>query len=160
MTSRKTYNNKSSKKTKQHQIAESEEVNDTEKPSAPIIEIWENTYRMEPQKRFKTYLAEKEIKNVFEKNLNDDLKYDDIENIKSLSQKISSEIKEGIKNLDIPRYKIVVQTFIGQIKGQSLQIGSRFLWNANTDNYVSKQWKNVKKNLYFFYLLLLILTNQ
>ena len=143
------YGKSSNKKSKQ---AESEDFGDSERvPRAPIIEIWENTYRMEPQKKFKPYLAEKEIEKIFDKNLNDDLKYDDIENIKSLSQKISSEIKESVKNLDIPRYKIVVQTFIGQIKGQSLQIGSRFLWNANTDNYVSKQWKNVNcRSLFFF----------
>ena len=146
------YGKSSNKKSKQTESEDLGNDNETRIARAPIIEIWENTYRMEPQKKFKPYLAEKEIEKIFDKNLNDDLKYDDIENIKSLSQKISSEIKESVKNLDIPRYKIVVQTFIGQIKGQSLQIGSRFLWNANTDNYVSKQWKNVNCCSLFFFL--------
>eukprot|EP00483_Globobulimina_turgida_P001220 UN01222 len=138
ISSRKsTYNKPSNRKNKQ--LAEEEE---SEKPIAPIIEIWENTYRIEPQKKFKAHLAKKQIDIVFKENLQDDLKYDDIESIQKLSQKISSEIKEKIKEFDIPRYKIVVQTFIGQVKGQSVFIGSRWLWNANTDNYVSVQWKN------------------
>ena len=146
------YGKSSRRRSKQIESEDLGNDKETRIAKAPVIEIWENTYRMEPQKKFKPYLAEKEIEKIFDENLNDDLKYDDIENIKSLSQKISSEIKESVKNLDIPRYKIVVQTFIGQIKGQSLQIGSRFLWNANTDNYVSKQWKNVNAYCLFFFL--------
>lgn len=143
-TRRSIHRKSSARKSKQTESRDADNNTEQKQAQAPIIEIWENTYRMEPQKKFKPYLAEKEVEAIFAKNLNDDLKYDDIENIKSLSKKISSEIKESVKKLDIPRYKIIVQTFIGQIKGQSLQIGSRFLWNANTDNYVSKQWKNVK----------------
>merc|ERR1712087_1036118 len=139
MSSRRVskYGKSGSRKSKQ--LAEEEE---SERPQAPIIEIWENTYRMEPQKKFKAHLAKNQIDIVFAEHLNDDLKYDDVENIKSLSQKISAEIKDKIKALDIPRYKIVVQTFIGQLKGQSVLIGSRWLWNSNTDNYASVQWKN------------------
>merc|ERR1719273_1678888 len=108
MSSRRAskYGKSGSRKSKQ--LAEEEE---SERPQAPIIEIWENTFRLEPQKKFKAHLAKKQIDIVFEENLNDDLKYDDIENIANLSKKISSEIKEKIKELDIPRYKIVVQTF-------------------------------------------------
>eukprot|EP01083_Nonionella_stella_P099719 280387_1 len=137
LTRKSAYNKSSNRKNKQ--ATEDEE---SEKPTAPIIEIWQNTYRIEPQKIFKAHLAKKEIDIVLKENLNDDLKYDDIENLQKLSQKISSEIKEKVKAFDIPRYKIVVQTFIGQLKGQSVEIGSRCLWNANTDNYASVQWKN------------------
>merc|ERR1712244_210638 len=137
-TKRAQYIKSSHRRNSKQSVPEEE----SDKPTAPIIEIWENTYRMEPQKKFKAHLAEKQIDIVFKENLNDDIKYDDAENIKKLSQKISSEIKEKIKELDIPRYKIVVQTFIGELKGQSVIIGSRWLWNADTDNYTSVQWKN------------------
>ena len=143
LSGRSKYAKTTSRKSKQ--LAEEEE---SERPQAPIIEIWENTYRMEPQKKFKAHLARKQIDIVFKENLDDDLKYDDAENIKRLSQKISAQIKNKIKELDIPRYKIVVQTFIGQLKGQSVLIGSRWLWNSNTDNYASAQWKNVCFRIY------------
>ena len=143
MSSRNSIFKKSRTNKKQAAIEEEE----SEKPQAPIIEVWENTYRMEPQKRFKAHLAKKEIQKVFEEHLDDDLKYDDPTAIKTLSNTLSAEIKEKVKALDIPRYKIVVQTFVGQLKGQSVLIGSRWLWNANTDNYASVEWKNVMFNL-------------
>jgi hypothetical protein len=48
------------------------------------------------------------------------------------------------------RYKIVVQTTVGQMKDQGIRIASRCLWDPTTDNCVSCSFGNV--SLFFLYL--------
>lgn len=51
-------------------------------------------------------------------------------------------IRAGIKDLLIPRYKIVVLVHIGQLSGQSMQVSSRCLWDASSDTSASYFIKN------------------
>lgn len=51
-------------------------------------------------------------------------------------------IKVRVKDLMIPRYKIVVVTHIGQLNEQSMQIGSRCLWDPASDTFASYVFKN------------------
>lgn len=51
-------------------------------------------------------------------------------------------IKARVKDLKIPRYKIVVVTHIGQLNEQSMQIGSRCLWDPASDTFSSYVFKN------------------
>lgn len=51
-------------------------------------------------------------------------------------------IKARVKDLMIPRYKIVVVTHIGQLNEQSMQIGSRCLWDPASDTFASYVFKN------------------
>lgn len=46
-------------------------------------------------------------------------------------------------NLNIPRFKVVVQTVIGQMKDQGIRVASRCLWDTSTDNYAAVSYKNV-----------------
>ena len=52
--------------------------------------------------------------------------------------------------MTIPRYKIIVQTTVGQLRDQGIRIASRCLWDVSTDNYTSVSYTNV---IYFIYLL-------
>lgn len=45
--------------------------------------------------------------------------------------------------MKIPRYKVVVQVVIGEVKGQDTRVTSRCLWDSKTDNYTSVSFKNV-----------------
>ena len=45
--------------------------------------------------------------------------------------------------LHIPRYKIVLQSIIGEVKGQGTYVASRCLWDSETDNYASYAFRNV-----------------
>lgn len=45
--------------------------------------------------------------------------------------------------LDLPRYKIVVQVTIGEMKSQGVRVASRCLWDTDSDNYASYSFKNV-----------------
>lgn len=46
-------------------------------------------------------------------------------------------------HLSRSRYKIVVQTTVGQLKDQGIRVASRCLWDPNTDNYSSTSFSNV-----------------
>jgi hypothetical protein len=56
-----------------------------------------------------------------------------------------------VVNLKLPRFKIVVQTVIGQMRDQGIRIASRCLWDTSTDNYASVQYKNVRESRVYFY---------
>lgn len=52
-------------------------------------------------------------------------------------------------SLSQSRYKIVVQTNVGQLKDQGIRIASRCLWEPNTDNYASTSYSNVSKEIQY-----------
>ncbi len=61
----------------------------------------------------------------------------------ALSKDIADKIKEKCKaSLNIPRYKIVVQTTIGQMNAAGVKITSRCLWDTATDNYATVSFQN------------------
>lgn len=51
-------------------------------------------------------------------------------------------IRARVKELMIPRYKIVILVHIGQLTGQSMQISSRCLWDTSNDTFASHFFKN------------------
>lgn len=65
------------------------------------------------------------------------------EEFEALSKDVSDKIKERCKaTLDIPRYKLIVQVTIGQMKDQGVKITSRCLWDTATDNYATASFQN------------------
>jgi len=65
------------------------------------------------------------------------------DDFEQLSKDIVEKIKEQSKKaLKLPRYKIVVQVSIGQMKDQGICIASRCLWATATDNYASASYQN------------------
>lgn len=61
----------------------------------------------------------------------------------ALSKDIADKIREKCKSsLNVPRYKIVVQVTIGQMKDQGVRITSRCLWDTSTDNYAAVSFQN------------------
>lgn len=55
---------------------------------------------------------------------------------------ISWVIKTQVKDLMIPRYKLIVIVHIGQLKSQSILIGSRCLWDPKSDTFSSYVFRN------------------
>ncbi len=61
------------------------------------------------------------------------------------SVQIAEHVKARIKQeMNIPRYKIVVQVIIGEMKDQGVRVASKCLWDADTDNYASCSYRNVR----------------
>ncbi|XP_076829018.1 dynein light chain Tctex-type 5 isoform X3 [Brachyhypopomus gauderio] len=51
-------------------------------------------------------------------------------------------VKARVKDLMIPRYKIIVVISIGQLADHSMQMSSRCLWDAANDTCASHTFKN------------------
>ena len=60
-----------------------------------------------------------------------------------LSIELSNQIRDCVKKLQIPSYKIVVQTVIGELGGQGVRIASKSLWDDKNDNWASYTFSNV-----------------
>ena len=94
-------------------------------------------HRMEPKDDEKFYPSQvkKVINEILEAKLTG-VSYDD-KLAQSLALDISNTVKIRCKSLKMPRYKIIVQTFIGENLNQGLRVASKSLWNPKFDNYAS-----------------------
>jgi tctex1 domain-containing protein 2 len=110
--------------------------------SSPVIEYWEPSYRTRPvdSAKFVPKPVESIIRDVMERSLKTAV-FDDA-TCKVLALELCSEIKERVKSLSIPRYKVVLQSVLGEVKGQGAYIASRCLWDTDTDNYAAFSMKN------------------
>mmetsp|Transcript_11833 Transcript_11833/g.12203 ORF Transcript_11833/g.12203 Transcript_11833/m.12203 type:complete len:135 (-) Transcript_11833:140-544(-) len=116
---------------------------DSTQPGQPIIEVYLPTYRMEPDEdeRFYPSVAKKIAYDIVHNELHDQ-EYDE-EDAKNWSLVLSDKIRDALrKNMTIPRYKIIVQTTVGQLRDQGIRIASRCLWDVSTDNYTSVSYTN------------------
>ena len=110
--------------------------------SSPVIEYWEPSYRTRPveSEKFVPRAVEAIIREVMERSLKS-AQFEETE-CKSLALELCAEIKERVKQLAIPRYKVVLQSVLGEVKGQGAYIASRCLWDTETDNYAAFSMKN------------------
>lgn len=117
------------------------------------IIIEEPTYLLEPSESERFYpsraksialdVLTTEISNakIDDKFIEDWSEFSD--DMEDLGKKVADHIKNRIREeMNIPRYKIVVQVSIGQRKNQGVCITSRCLWNTATDNFASAEFKN------------------
>ncbi|KAF7664694.1 hypothetical protein LDENG_00169130 [Lucifuga dentata] len=108
--------------------------------NAPPAVKLENTYQMGPYKRFPIAAVTEILKDVLTNYLQQE-KYE-AEWSPQLTKTICEVIRSCVKDLMIPRYKIVVLVHIGQLSGQSMQNSSRCLWDAANDTFASYSFKN------------------
>ena len=101
---------------------------------------FENTYQLEPHQTFPYAKAHSIITKLLESTLVD-VTYDASE-CAQLALSLSEKIKNQLKELNIPRYKLVSLVHIGQKNEQGLSVGSRCLWNHEQDTYTSANYCN------------------
>ena len=58
------------------------------------------------------------------------------------AEQIVNEIRAQLKNLQIPSYKVVVQSVIGQVSGQGVRLASKCLWDVQNDNFTNFTYSN------------------
>ena len=81
-----------------------------------------------PAARFRKADAADIMRTVIEHKL--DKKQYSAESTAQWTREIADDIKYKIKtNLQLPRYKIVVQVIVGEQKGQGVLLGGRCLWD-------------------------------
>ena len=101
---------------------------------------YENSYRLEPKKRFRP----DEVKIIIENTLCDALEektYSEGE-AKKQALILSERLKDKVKSLNYPRFKLVCSVQIGQKNEQDVHIGSRCLWNKHIDSFACGVFTN------------------
>ena len=100
-----------------------------------------NTYRMEPDNeyRFRPYRIQPKILEMVIEQMKGQ-RYNPT-TVNELVKNVSRSVHQLMKNFQLPRYKIVVQTAIGQKFDQLLRIASRCLWDPKTDNMLSVNYE-------------------
>lgn len=106
---------------------------------------YENTYKMDPDMRFKPHEIESTAVAILEEHLGD--KAYDPAMCGAESKEISAKISEALKAKNFKRYKHVVVVTIGSLKERpGVYLGSRCLWNDKTDSFCTARYQN--KSLY------------
>ena len=95
-------------------------------------------YQIKPKhkEKFRPGKAKEIIKEVLESKL----KNQNYNEAPKLSRDIADVIKGRLKELALPRYKFVVHVIIGQQKGQGVRVGSKNLWDLDTDYCTSETY--------------------
>ncbi|GMI01391.1 hypothetical protein TrLO_g1148 [Triparma laevis f. longispina] len=119
----------------------------------PVIDVVLPTYIMQPSETEKFYPSE--VKSIADSVMKEELDgdkitkemvmdwYEDGEDFEVLSKLIADKIRQKVKEtLNVHRYKLIVQVTLGQMKDQGVRITSRCLWDTQTDNYASIDYKN------------------
>ena len=110
---------------------------------AVYIDVVLPTYRIEPEENEKFYPSV--AKAIGDKVLETELSgqtYDE-EEARNWSLNISDSIRQQIQEkMNKTRFKIVVQTTIGQQSDQAIRVASRCLWDPSVDNYASCTYSN------------------
>ena len=71
---------------------------------------------------------------------------------------LTEYVKQQVKSKgNIPRHKIIVQTFANQDVGQSMRVASKSLWDKASDNYSSYTYQ---KNEFIYTVLLFALYQE
>lgn len=108
--------------------------------SRPPKTIYENTYKLEPDKRFDLKEAKLAVDEILKENFSE-LKYDPVK-MSHLAKRVSVIIKDKMKSLGYKRFRFVCSVTIGQETNQGIKVSSRFLWDARRDNWVNSTFKN------------------
>jgi hypothetical protein len=100
-----------------------------------------NTYRIEPDDdyRFRPYKIQAKILEILVEELKGET-YNPA-TVNELVKNVSRSVHQLMKNLQLPRYKIVMQTVITQKFDQLVRIASRCLWDQKTDNMLSVNYE-------------------
>jgi hypothetical protein len=100
-----------------------------------------NTYRMEPDNeyRFRPYKLQAKILEVLVEKMKDET-YNPA-TVNELVKDVSRSVHQLMKNFQLPRYKILIQTVIAQRFEQLLRIASRCLWDPKTDNMITVNYE-------------------
>eukprot|EP00927_Polykrikos_kofoidii_P052560 TRINITY_DN46431_c0_g1_i1.p2 TRINITY_DN46431_c0_g1~~TRINITY_DN46431_c0_g1_i1.p2 ORF type:complete len:127 (-),score=30.85 TRINITY_DN46431_c0_g1_i1:69-449(-) len=102
----------------------------------------DNTFIIHPEykNKFRPGQAKEIIREVLQSRLEKE-KYN-TDTTQMLTKQVADDIKDKLRDLSLPRYKIVVQVAIGEQKGQGVRMGSRCFWDQDTDSYASETWSN------------------
>nr|XP_002740176.1 PREDICTED: tctex1 domain-containing protein 1-B-like [Saccoglossus kowalevskii] len=115
--------------------------------SHPVVRIpvkLDNTYKMDPDNQFPVTKVKRIITDVLQSMLCDE-SYDASKCL-HLTKQIADIIKDRVKALKTPRYKIVCYVYMGSLLHGSVHLASQCVWNEKYDSYAEGKYTN--KSLY------------
>ncbi|XP_023290823.1 tctex1 domain-containing protein 3 [Orussus abietinus] len=98
------------------------------------IPRYQNSYRLEPYRRFEPEAVDKILRDVMEKKLPILTTYQH-QLVTRLAAEISTEVLRAISRKDYDRCKVIVQVNIMQRQFQSAHVAFKCLWDVERDNY-------------------------
>lgn len=101
---------------------------------------YENTYRMDPEKKVNLVQVKEIILGVLEEKFGD-MTYNAVD-ASLLCKRASQQIKESVKKLDFERYKLVCVVTVSSQERQGIKQASRFLWDDKKDNWIDATYTN------------------
>ncbi|KAG4090762.1 Tctex1 domain-containing protein 2 [Neocallimastix lanati (nom. inval.)] len=114
--------------------------------SEPYNSISENAndenYSIRPnfQQKFRPSVVQKIIHEVLVEKLKGQ-SYSP-ETCSTFTKEIADQIKNKLKELELPRYKYVVNVVLGEMKGEGARMACRCLWDSDTDNLAQDIYTN------------------
>ncbi|XP_063403456.1 dynein light chain Tctex-type 5-B-like [Mytilus trossulus] len=102
----------------------------------------ENTYKTDPDegKEFRAMKVEDVVSSILEKELcNENYEKD---RCKNLACDLSVMIKNRVKKMGFPRYRIICNVIIGQSLEQGVEMASQCIWSPSTDNFSCSSYRN------------------
>lgn len=114
------------------------------KGSVPREVDKKSTHSFQMRPKFQERFQAVTVKEVIHAVMNDELggkKYT-VEEAEVWTKNIATSVRNKVKGLGFKRYKYVVQVVLGEQHGAGVKIGSRCLWDADTDNYASDVFWN------------------
>ena len=106
--------------------------------------LYENTYKLEPERKFKASEAQAIIREELEAQLKEE-SYDPKAS-GQMAKTLAEIIKNRVKELNYERYKIACIVTIGQLAEQGMMMASRCCWDSTKDTFATGNFKN--KTLY------------
>lgn len=98
-----------------------------------------NEYQIKPKQKekFKPGKAKEMIQEILNLTLKQQKAYNP-DTAQTLSKTIAENVKDKLKELNLPRYKYIVQVTIGEQKGQGVRVGCKCFWDFDTDHCASE----------------------
>uniref|UniRef100_A0A0N4ZQT6 Tctex1 domain-containing protein 2 n=1 Tax=Parastrongyloides trichosuri TaxID=131310 RepID=A0A0N4ZQT6_PARTI len=92
------------------------------------------------QDKFRSSIGKKILQEVCQELLHD--KTFEIATIEDSSNLIAETIRERLKELNLPRYKYIIQVVITEQRGQGVNVMASCMWDPDTDNAVNHLYTN------------------
>lgn len=103
---------------------------------------YENSYRTDPVKLFPYYKAKSIMYSILQSSLEGIESYDPSQ-CAQLVTELCVKIRNTIRDMKIPRYRIMCIVHIGQKESHGgLMVGSRCIWNSEHDTFTSTHYSN------------------
>ncbi|EEB11362.1 T complex testis-specific protein, putative [Pediculus humanus corporis] len=95
---------------------------------------YQNTYRLDSKKPFKSNEVYNILKNVVKREISNFLIYDSLMGPR-IVQTIAADVRSLVKAMSYDRYKICVMVYLGEKKLQGFQAAFRGLWDHERDGW-------------------------